>query len=155
MNLGTARTAVAVASTAGLLLSGAASASADGRDDHKRPQHGWVKVCQDIKEHGRDHGRDDHDHDKDNRKYHGVYKVEDSSYRTQYIHLWGKYDCDEVKVRKGKVHVEVVYEPDHTRLRGDDERWIWVDRGEYKRVTFYYDAKKKDKDDDGHYSRAA
>lgn len=35
-----------------------------------------------------------------------------------------------------------------------DERRVWVDRDEYKKVTFYYDAKKKDKDDD-HYSRAA
>jgi len=152
MRLAIARTAVAVASSAGLVLGAATSAgAATARDQDHNRHHGWVKVCQDIKEHRGDHGKD---RDKDKRSYHGVYKVEDSSYRAQYVNLWGNYDCDVVEVRAGNVRVSVTYEPDHTRLRGSDYRRVYVGRGEYRNVTFYYDANRHDKGGDA-YSRAA
>src|SRR3954447_2658850 len=110
MRLGIARTAVAVASSAGLVVGAATSAGAAGFDrprDHNRHR-GWVNVCQDINEHHGSHGKD-RDHDRP--RYHGAYKVEDSSYRAQYVDLYGRYDCDQVEVRAGRVHVSVTMCP--------------------------------------------
>src|SRR5215218_295074 len=108
MRLGIARTAVAVASSAGLVVGAATSAGAAGLDRDRDRHRGWVNVCQDINEHRGDHGKD---------RYHGAYKVEDSSYRAKYVDLYGRYDCYQVQVRAGRVHVSVSYAPEHTRLR--------------------------------------
>jgi hypothetical protein len=149
MRLGIARTAVAVASSAGLVVGMATSAGAAGFDRDRDRHRGWVNICQDINEH---HGSQGKKRDRDRPRYHGAYKVEDSSYRAKYVDLYGRYDCDQVQVRAGRVHVSVTYVPEHTRLRSRYDKWVYVDRGEYKRVVFNYDARGRDKD--GH-SRAA
>jgi hypothetical protein len=134
-----ARTVVAVASSAGLVFGVATSAGAAGYDrDHDNRDRGWVNVCQNIREHDQGHGKD-RDHGR--RQYHGTYKVEDSSYRTQYVDLYGRYSCRQVEVRRGNVRVQVTYRPDRTRLTSDDYRRIYVGRRDYRTVTFYYEAR--------------
>jgi|tagenome__1003787_1003787.scaffolds.fasta_scaffold20774268_1 hypothetical protein len=151
MRLPIARTAMAVASSAGLVLGAATSAGAAGHDhDHNNRHRGWVNVCQNVNEDHGDHGRDG-DH---RRPYHGAYKVVDSSYRTQYVDLWGRYDCDQVEVRSGDVRVTVVSTPDHARLRSDYSKSVYVGRNQSRTVTFYYEARGHDRDHAG-YSRAA
>lgn len=98
--------------------------------DYKALDYGWVKVCQDVKSYD-DHGKDDNTYD-------GRYKVTDSYDVVSYVDLEGKYDCDQVKVHTGKADVEVVDQPEHTYLKGDDEVYVYVDKGEYETVTFEY-----------------
>ena len=98
--------------------------------DYKAVDYGWVKVCQDVKSY-------DH-YGKDDDKFAGRYRVTDSYGDVSYVDLEGKYDCDQVKVHTGKADVEVVDEPDHTYLKGDDEVYVYVDKGEYETVTFEY-----------------
>jgi len=116
--------------------------------EYKAVAYGWVKVCQDIKK------KKDADKDKGkyDNKYRGTYEVKDSYGDTTTVYLEGKYDCDEVKVRAGKVDVKVIYKPDDTKLKGDEKVYVDVDKDEYEKVTFEYRVKD---DDYGDYSRAA
>jgi hypothetical protein len=154
MNVSMGRTLVAVVSSAGLILGGAASASASsgGHDDHGKYRSGWVKVCQDIK---KDRGHDDAKGKggHEDRDYKGTYKVKDSYGDVTRVYLQGKYDCDEVRVHKGWVKVRVVDEPEGTKLKSDYEQSVYVRKGEYEKVTFDY--KVKDWDERGHGHRAA
>jgi hypothetical protein len=95
--------------------------------------YGWVKVCQDVKTYD-DAKADDYN------DYKGTYEVEDSYGDTSTLYLNGKYDCDQVKVHTGKADVKVVYKPDHTYLKGDDDVYVDVYKGEYENVTFEYKA---------------
>ena len=106
--------------------------------EYKAVAYGWVKVCQDIKKHD--------DKGKDDNEYRGTYEVKDSYGNTSKLYLKGRYDCDEVKVRAGKVDVKVLYKPDDTKLKGDEKVYVDVDKDEYDKVTFEYRAK-----DDDHY----
>src|SRR4051812_42803988 len=101
--------------------------------EYKALDYGWVNVCQDVKKY------DDHGKDEDNQ-YKGTYQVQDSYGDTSTLYLNGKYDCDQVKVHTGKVDVKVVYKPDHTYLKGDDDVYVDVYKGEYENVTFEYKA---------------
>lgn len=145
MNVSMGRTLVAVLSSAGLAFGGAATASAssggdDGHGDHGNHRSGWVKVCQDIKtDRGHDHAKDRGGHD--DRDYKGTYKVKDSYGDVTWVHLRGKYDCDQVSVHRGWVKVRVVDEPEGTRLKSDYEQSVYVRSGGYEKVTFYYKAK--------------
>src|SRR3954451_4140093 len=142
MRLAIARTAVALASCAGLALGAEAPAGGSGHDrDHNNRHRGWVNVCQNINE---DHGDHGNSRDRDRRSFHGVYKVVDRSYRTQYVDLRGRYDCDRVGVRAGDVRVSVVDTPDSARLRSDYSKNVYVGRGQYRTVTFYYEAREHD-----------
>src|SRR3954470_1711397 len=115
MNVTIGRTLVAVVSSAGLLVGGAATASAGGHDDHGKDKYGWVKVCQEVKK-DKDH---DYAKDRDDKKdkYVGKYRVKDSRDDVHKFKLEGKYDCYQVKVHAGWVKVKVVEKPDHTKLK--------------------------------------
>jgi hypothetical protein len=107
--------------------------------EYKALDYGWVKVCQEVKKYG-DYGKDD---DND---YNGTYVVEDSYGDTTKLYLKGEDDCDAVKVHTGKVDVKVDYQPRYTELKGYDEVYVDVYKGDYETVTFTYRAK----DDEDH-----
>jgi hypothetical protein len=107
---------------------------------YKAVDYGWVKVCQDVKDYDHAKGKDDHN------EYRGTYEVEDSYGDVTDLYLSGKYDCDQVKVHTGKVDVKVTYRPEHTYLKGDDDVYVDVRKGDYEDVTFEYVA--------DHYSSA-
>jgi hypothetical protein len=147
MNVTIGRTLVAVVTSAGLVVGGAASASASsGGYDKDKDKYGWVKVCQEVKKDNK--GKDDKG--KDDKKFRGQYKVKDKYGDVSKFWLQGKDACYQVKVHEGWVNVKVVKKPDHTKLKGYEEQKVYVKKGKYEKVTFKYDA-KKDKD----YSYAA
>jgi hypothetical protein len=121
--------------------------------EYKAVAYGWVKVCQDIKKKDDDKGKDDKG--KDDNEYRGTYEVKDSYGNTSKVYLEGKYDCDEVKVRAGKVDVKVIYQPEDTKLKGDEKVYVDVDKDEYEKVTFEYRAKDDDHGDYGLAGHAA
>jgi hypothetical protein len=102
--------------------------------EYKAVDYGWVKVCQDVKKY--DDGKGD-----DHNDYKGTYEVKDSHGDKTKLYLNGRYDCDQVKVHTGKVDVKVLYRPDYTELKGYDEVYVDVYKGEYANVTFEYKAK--------------
>jgi hypothetical protein len=141
MSTSTGRCLLAAVSSAGMLISGAVSASASSDDDgHGRgDRYGTVNVCQEVRDHdGRsDKGRRDRHRDS----FRGTYSVSDSRGGYWKVYLQGKYDCDEVRVHRGRVNVRIDDQPEHTRLRSRYSQSVYVDGGGYARVTFRYDAR--------------
>lgn len=139
------RTLLVAVTSAGLVLGGAVSAGASDKDKDK--DEGRVKVCQLI-EKKKDKDKDK-DWKKDDKKYTGIYKVNDSKGKPQWVTLTGKDVCKTVKVDKGWVKVSVKDLPKGTELKDDDDakQKVWVGKDKKKTVTFEYWKVKKDKKD--------
>ena len=138
----TARTLAASAAAAALVVGGAlpsATAANSDRDrDRDHRNRAWVEVCQRV-------------HDADRYEdYRASYNVRDEdSYRT--VYLRGSYDCRRVRVHSGWVRVSIDEYPDNARVERYRSFKFYLHRGDYKRVTFHYEAD----DDDHDYGRAA
>jgi hypothetical protein len=138
---GFAASAAAVAFVVGGTLSSASAVSSDSDRDRDRDRNrAWVEVCQRVDD-GRDRDRDDR------RDFRGRYTVEDER-NTYRFTLRGRYDCERVEVRAGRIRVSVVSEPRGTDLRGRDHFRFRIDRGDFERVTFRYRQDDRDRGGD-------
>jgi hypothetical protein len=131
------RSAIAVARSAALLIGTAVSAGATAsvNGDHGRRDHGYVQVCQRIRE---DDGHGGQQARHDDEEFIGRYRVTDSEGDRSTVRLEGRRACRQLRVHSGRVRVRVIDEPDNTDLRGDRQRTVRVRRGETETVTFRY-----------------
>ena len=163
------RTLLVAASSAGLVLGGALSAGASGRDSghygdyhHRSWANGWLTVCQTVKDDYRygnhDNYTKDHtngyqdpnstidnryrygDDHRDRNIYVGRYLVWDSRGQGYWVTLKGRQDCETIRVSKGWVKVSVVHRPDNTRLKSASNVWVKVRKNQVSTASFLFEA---------------